>query len=211
MTTPPTTKRPPLIWIGLAGVVLVALVVAVIASRGGSDDEATTDGLQQIQAVTVSGTALPTLPESGADPALGTVAPTLTGKSFDGSAVDITPGGTGKLVLFVAHWCPHCQREVPLLVDHLKGTDLPDGVELLTVSTSVNEASPNFPPSSWLDDEGWKYPVLADDADGSAAKAYGLPGFPYIVALDTHGKVVGRLSGEFPTETFDALAKAAAG
>jgi thiol-disulfide isomerase/thioredoxin len=203
----PATKRPPWLWIGLGAVVVVALVVAVIASRGGSDEA--TD-VPQTQPVTVTGNPLPALPDSGTDPAVGTVAPTLAGKSFDGSAVDIAPDGTGKLVLFVAHWCPHCQREVPLLVDHLKTTKLPAGVELVTVATATTDTRPNYPPSTWLDKEGWTAPVLADDADGTAAQAYGLPGFPYLVALDKDGKVVGRITGEFPVETFDQLAQAAA-
>jgi thiol-disulfide isomerase/thioredoxin len=200
-------SRPPWLWIGIGAIVVVALVVAVLASRGGSDEAAT--DLPQTQPVTASGNPLPTLADSGTDAAVGTVAPTLHGKSFDGSAVDVAPG-TAKLVLFVAHWCPHCQREVPLLVDHLKRTKLPAGVELVTVATSTSKDAPNYPPSTWLDDEGWTAPVLADDGDGTAAQAYGLPGFPYLVALDADGKVVGRVTGEFSTDTFDQLAREAA-
>jgi thiol-disulfide isomerase/thioredoxin len=204
------TKRPPLLWIGLAAIVGVALVVAVVASRGGPSAERSAAGLQETRPVTVSGSALPPLPGSGTDPAAGLVAPTLTGSSFDGTPVAIAPDGKGKLVLFVAHWCPHCQREVPLLVDYLKTHGLPAGVELWTVATSTTDTRPNYPPSSWLQDVGWKAPVLADTADGTAATAYGLPGFPYLVALDKDGKVLARLSGEFPTATFASLAKAAA-
>ena len=202
-------SSPPWLWIGVGAVVVVALVIAVLASAGGSSDDGTDD--PQTQAVTITGSALPTLPDSGTDPGVGVAAPTLAGKSFDGSAVDVAPGdGTGKLVLFVAHWCPHCQREVPLLVDHLKSTTLPAGVELVTVATSTDPDSPNYPPQSWLDDEGWKAPVLADSGEDEAAKAYGLPGFPYLVAVGKDGKVVGRVTGEFSVATFDQLARAAA-
>ena len=208
----PATKRPPWLWIGLGAVVVVALVVAVVASRGGSDDGAdVTSGIEQTRPVTVTGDALPALPDSGTDPAVGTVAPTLKGATFDGTSMEIAPDGKGKLVLFVAHWCPHCQREVPLLVDHLKDTKLVSGVELVTVATATSHTRPNYPPSTWLEQEGWTAPVLADSADGTAAQAYGLPGFPYLVALDKDGKVVGRISGEFPVATFDQLARAAAG
>ena len=207
---PAPTSSPPWLWIGVGAVVVVALVIAVIASTGGSGDGGTDN--PQLQAVTVTGSPLPDLPESGTYPGVGQVAPTLAGKSFDGSAVDVKPGdGTGKLVLFVAHWCPHCQREVPLLVDHLKSTKLPSGVELVTVATATNANQPNYPPESWLDDEGWTAPVLADDADQTAAKAYGLSAFPYLVAIDGSGKVVARLTGEFPVTTFDQLARQAAG
>ena len=168
-------------------------------------------GVEETRAVTVAGDALPAMPESGGDPAVGTAAPDLLGKSFGGSPVTIGRDGKPKLVLFVAHWCPHCQREVPLLVSWLKDHSLPDGVELLTVSTATSADRPNYPPSTWLEDEGWTAPVLADSADAAAATAFGLPGFPYLVGIDAQGKVVGRLSGEFTADTFVALATRAAG
>ena len=32
--------------------------------------------------------------------------------SFDGTPVEIAPDGKAKLVVFLAHWCPHCRAEV---------------------------------------------------------------------------------------------------
>jgi peroxiredoxin len=206
-----TKKQPPWLWIGVGAVVVVALVIAVVASTGGSDEG--TD-LPQTQAVTVTGNPLATFPDdpSAGDPAVGQTAPTLAGRSFDGTTVDVKPGdGTARLVLFVAHWCPHCQREVPLLVDHLRDAKLPAGVELVTVATATDEARPNYPPQTWLEDEGWTAPVLADSDEDAAANAYGLTGFPYLVAVDGSGKVVARVAGEFTTATFDQLAQEAAG
>jgi len=46
---------------------------------------------------------------------------------------------------------------------------------------------------------------MADSASGTAANAYGLPGFPYFVALDSSGKVIGRSSGEITTNQFAKL------
>lgn len=204
------SKRPPWLWIGLAGVVLVALIAAVVASSGGSTAKAA-PGVEETRPVTVTGNPLPALPDSGTDPAIGQVAPTLTGATFDGTPLTIGNDGKAKLVLFVAHWCPHCQREVPLLVTYLKSHTLPAGVELLTVATATNASQPNYPPSTWLQKAGWTAPVLADSADGTAATAYGLPGFPYLVGLDASGKVVGRITGEFTTDTFASLAQAVAG
>ena len=58
--------------------------------------------------------------ERSPDPAIGKTVPTLTGKSvYDGGAVTIGPdtgGGKPQVIVFVAHWCPHCQAEVPRLV-----------------------------------------------------------------------------------------------
>jgi hypothetical protein len=100
---------------------------------------------------------------------------------------------------------------VPFLVDHLAGSPMPDDVELVTVSTAVDEKAPNYPPQDWLETEGWTAPVLADDEDRSAANAYGLTAFPYFVAVDAGGRVVARTSGELTGEQFDALVAAARG
>ena len=199
-------KQPPWLWIGVAAVVLVLLVAAIVSSGGSGKSKKTAAGVEQTRPVTVTGTPLPTLPASGDDPAVGKEIPEAKGQSFDGSPVDIRNDGRPKLVLFVAHWCPHCQREVPLLSKYLKSHPLPKGLDLYTVSTAVNQPRGNYPPSAWLQREGWTAPVLADSDDGKAANAFGLPGFPYFVAVDASGKVVARTSGEISTDDFADLA-----
>jgi thiol-disulfide isomerase/thioredoxin len=218
MSTTTRTRRPAAkparrgignVWIPAAVVVAVALIVAVVATRktGPADDTA---GLEQTRPVTVSGAPLPEY-APGADPAVGTPAPELRGASFDGTPVNVTRDGRGKVLLFAAHWCPHCQREVPAVVEHLRDRPLPDGVDLVAVVTSTVSSRPNYPPSSWLRRVGWTAPVLVDDASGAAATAYGLNGFPYFVAVGRDGKVVARASGEIGADGFDRLARLAAG
>jgi len=200
-------KGPPWLWLGVAGIVVVLLAVVLIFS-GGSDKKknSTAAGVEQTRPVTVTGTALPELPQSGDDPAVGKEIPEAKGASFDGTPVDIRNDGRPKLILFVAHWCPHCQREIPLLAGYLKSHPLPAGVDLYTVSTAVNQPRGNYPPSAWLAEKGWKAPVLADSDDGKAATAFGLNAFPYFVAVDGSGKVVARTTGEITTDQFAALA-----
>ena len=86
----------------------------------------------------ITGDALPFLPEGGNDPALGTIAPEVTGADFAENEVSIAHGDTAKVILFLAHWCPHCQREVPIVQDWLESAPLPDSVELISVSTSIS-------------------------------------------------------------------------
>jgi thiol-disulfide isomerase/thioredoxin len=192
----------------IAVAVLLGLV-AVLASRGGSDDGAA-EGLEQTQPVEVTGEPLPVL-APGEDPALGRAAPLLDGRSFDGTPVELG-GDTGAQVLFfVAHWCPHCQREVPVMAEWLEEEGRPDGVDLAVVATATTPSRPNHPPSSWLEEEGIDLPVLADDAEGSAAAAYGLSGFPFFVAVDEQGEVVARTSGEIGVEGFERLVDEARG
>jgi cytochrome c biogenesis protein CcmG, thiol:disulfide interchange protein DsbE len=205
-------KQPPWLWIGVAAVVVVLLGAAVLFGGGGSGKKSPTvaAGVEQTRPVTVIGTTLPKLGE-GSDPAVGQEIPEVKGQSFDGSPIDIRNDGRAKLVLFVAHWCPHCQREVPLLTTYLRSHPLPSGVDLYTVATATSASSPNYPPSAWLAKVGWKAPVMADSADTKAADAFGLPAFPFFVAVDGAGKVVARTTGEISTDDFAALAAKALG
>jgi cytochrome c biogenesis protein CcmG/thiol:disulfide interchange protein DsbE len=204
-------KQPPWLWIGVAGLVLVLAVAAIVSSGGSDDKKKSAEGVGETRPVTVSGTALPQLPDSGADPALGQEIPSVQGQAFDGSPVAIRNDGRPKLVLFVAHWCPHCQKEVPLLAKHLKSDGLPKGVDLYTVATATVANRDNYPPSAWLEKEGWTAPTLADTEDGKAADAFGLSSFPYFVAVDGTGKVVARTVGEISTDEFTELALKALG
>jgi cytochrome c biogenesis protein CcmG, thiol:disulfide interchange protein DsbE len=113
----------------------------------------------------------------------------------------------------VAHWCPHCQREVPLIQKWIADGNLPKGVEVYTVSTAVSDQRPNYPPSKWLSSVGWQPKVMLDDSSQTAAQAYGLASYPYFVMTDGAGKVVTRGTGEVPIDQFgakvDDLAKSA--
>jgi thiol-disulfide isomerase/thioredoxin len=202
-------KQPPWLWIGVAGLVAVLLVAAIVSSGGSGEKEPSAEGLEEIRPVTVTGTALTEFEPGGADPAVGQTIPEVKGQSFDGSPVTIGNDGRSKLIVFVAHWCPHCQKEIPLLADWLKSNSLPGGVDLYTVSTGVTDKRPNYPPSKWLKKEGWTAKTLADSDEQQAADAFGLSAFPYFVVVDGSGKVVARTSGEITTGQFAELAQSA--
>ena len=204
-------RRPPQgqpwLWIALGVVAAVAAAVAVLASDG--DDGATTPaGVEETRSVEVTGTPLSAF-EGGADLSLGQAIPEVQGASFDGTPVRIAGEGQPMVIAFLAHWCPHCQREVPLLTGYLETNPLPDAVEVITVSTSTSPDRPNYPPSAWLAREGWPGPVLADSADGAAAQAFGLTSFPYFVAVNAAGEVVARTSGEISSSQFAELVELA--
>jgi thiol-disulfide isomerase/thioredoxin len=197
------------IWFALAGFIALAAVLAVIMS-GGSDDPPSAEGTEETRPVAVSGTALPAAGDA-ADAAVGLTIPLVEGASFDGTPVTISPDGGPTVLVFAAHWCPHCQVEIPLLRDHLAANPLPAGVSLVTVSTSTSADQPNYPPSVWLQDEGWTQTVLADSEEGAAAAAFGVDAFPYFVAVDGGGTVVARTSGELSADQFDQLVQLALG
>ena len=109
------------------------------------------------------------------------------------------------VVIFVAHWCPHCQEEIPLIQEWIDSGELPEDVEVYLVCTGVKADQNNYPPSEWLAEEGWSEQVLLDNPDQAAGNAWGLTGYPYIVFVDADGKVVQRASGELPIDQFGAF------
>jgi len=214
-----TTSRSstPLVVGAVVAVVAVIALVAVLIGGGGDDATAPTvpagSGPSGADAalslgVVVDGAPLPQ-GEGSSDPAIGDAAPALSGFDYAGQAVAIAPGTDGPMmVVFLAHWCPHCNAEVPVLLDWEASGDIPGDLQVVGVSTAVSAERPNFPPGQWLADKGWDWPVIADDVEQTAARAYGVTGYPFITFLDADGNVVARTSGEVPVETLQALADA---
>jgi len=153
--------------------------------------------------VTVGGTPLPLLVDGVTDPAAGMPAPEIQGFDFDGNPVGVINDGSSKAILFLAHWCPHCQEEVPRVQGWLDGGGGVGDVEIVSVATSINADLPNFPPDEWLEREGWEPPVIVDVED-RIFNAYGGSGFPFWVFVDGGGRVVRRSAGELDIEILEA-------
>ena len=136
------------------------------------------------------------------DPAVGEPAPVIVGLDFEGNPVRIDAATDGPtMVVFVAHWCPHCNAEIPVLNELRDDGLIPDGLNVVAVSTAPRADSTNFPPGDWLVDMDWQWPAIADGVDidtGTflAAEAYGVSGFPFITLVDGDGNVAARWSGE---------------
>lgn len=192
-------RKLPLIPI-LAGLAVIVLIVTIFLTLGETGDAA-----EEYGSPTVTGETLPLLPDTSEDPAIGMGAPEISGADFEGTPVDVTHDGTRKVLLMVAHWCPVCQDEVPAIQSWLDDNELPAGVELYSVATSINSARANYPPSAWLEREGWEAPVIVDDEEQTIGRAYGLTAFPYWVFLDAEGNVVGRITGAIGGDAFGAL------
>ena len=186
----------------MVAMLVVAVVVVVLVTRGGRDS-ATVGVLHQTQAVSVTGTPLPALPNGGVDPAVGATAPTASGKGFDGTDGVVPAPATPTMIIFAAHWCPHCQREIPLIVDWL-ASGAARGADVVLVATGTNADAPNYPPSAWLADVGWPGRVIADDDQGTLAHAYGLESFPLIIFVQADGTVARRIAGEQERAALDA-------
>ena len=188
------------VWLigGIAALIAVAAIIAV-ASQSGSDEVVT--GVEEFGQVEVVGDSLPEFSGTPTDPAIGMMAPVLTGQGFTGNKIVTSPGAP-TLLVFLAHWCGFCQREVPLLVKWNSAGEVPSGLDVIGITTSSDPASPNFPPSEWLAREKFPalWPVMTDSGEKTAATAMGVSGFPFFVLLDADGKVALRISGEIETD-----------
>ena len=171
-------------------------------------------GIPEVDMVTLVGEPLPAVVPGEDDPAVGTLAPEITATSLaSGGSITLGPG-RARVIGFFAHWCPHCQDELPEITEWLAATPLPPNTEFIAVSTAVDEGNGNYPPSAWFNDVGFSSPVVVDDASATLLNGMGFGGFPAFVAIDASGVVVARAGGNIGTEglasLFDNFASAAA-
>jgi thiol-disulfide isomerase/thioredoxin len=198
----------------IAAIVVAAVVAAVVVATGGDDDDgndvsATAEAFDTATAE-VEGAGLPAFAPAGADPAIGMEAPTATGVTPDGATVTMPTEGRPTMMVFLAHWCPHCQKEIVEAQEWIEEGNVPDEVDVVGVSTAIDPTRPNHPPSAWFEKEGWTSPTIGD-ASLVVGEAYGLTEFPYWVTVDADGRVVDRRVGEQTDAGFAEMAALAQG
>jgi thiol-disulfide isomerase/thioredoxin len=184
----------------VGGLVVLALILAVMLGN--------TEIGAEYGDPTIEGSSLNVMPPNVTvdESANGSPIPDVDGQNFAGDEVVIDRAdGNAKAIVFLAHWCPHCQAEVPRVQAWLDGGGGVDGVEMYAVATSMNSAQGNYPPSDWLDREGWTAPVIRDDKDNSVLRAYGSGGFPYWVFVNADGTVALRTSGELQIAQLESI------
>ena len=183
---------------------------ASASSEGGSDGGA--QGLQENGPITVEGAPLAPYDGAPVDLAVGETAPVVAGESFDGTPITIGgPTENPTLVVFLAHWCPHCNDEIPELLALDAAGDLPENLDVIGVSTAVDPAAENYPPSEWIVEKDWSWPAMADDENSTAIKTYGGTSFPFTVVLDAEGNVLARRAGSATAAETEAFLAAALG
>ena len=174
---------------------LPSAVASALPSGSGATSASEVAGTEPV----VTGAPLAAFTDSSSDTSVGQVIPAVT--SPTGS---IALDGRPKVLVFLAHWCSHCQNEVPIVQAWLDQGGLPADVDLISVSTSIDAALPNYPPDAWLAREGWTPPVIVDPRN-EVANAFGLSAFPYFVFVNGDGTLQGRLTGELPIGDIETI------
>ncbi len=181
------------------GVIAAVLIAAVLFSP--SDPIGSEFGEPEVEG------ALAPMPPSTVEDLSVTGQPlvTVVGEDFDGNEVRIENDGRAKAIVFLAHWCPHCQAEVPRVQQWLDSGGGVEGVEIISVATSMNSGRGNFPASDWLEREGWTAPIIRDDDASLVYASYGAGGFPFWVFVNSDGTIARRTSGETSIADLEAI------
>jgi len=183
----------------LVGVAVLGFVVVVAVTS--ANEQLGVPSLDDIAGpVTVAGEDLIPLPQEGADPLTGqgVVSPIATALDLDGNEVVIGAPGQAQVLVFLAHWCPVCQQEVPVLVELIRAGGVPDDVELVAVLTGLDPSRPNWPPDVWLDREGFVGTIARDAQGDRLMRAFGLRAYPAWAVIDSEGRIVTRRTGLLP-------------
>jgi|GEM_PF-2171976 len=139
---------------------------------------------------------LPLFEQGQPDAALGVRLGDVSGLEYY-TNTDLTfdpADGTPRAWLIWAHWCPHCQRELPAVTDWYteNAGDYPD-VELVSITSSIDPDRGN-PLEPYLDELQTPFPILVD-SDSSLAQQFGVNAFPFWVFTAGDGTTVLRVAG----------------
>ena len=196
----------------IVAVILFAAGYAVVSggSTSPTDGPASTAvGAGEYQDSEIVGDPLPAQPDSGTDPAIGMKVPEIRARNFDGGPVSLRIASIKRptMVVFLAHWCPHCNREIPRILELDSQGGIPASLRVVGVATGSRNDQANWPPSTWLQDMKWKWEAAADSLDGKIFSAYGGVSFPTMVLVGPDGTVKDRFSGEMEVADLGARIK----
>ena len=183
----------------------IVLVVGLAVAIGVSLVDEPLDGNLPEGETTISGDALPEYAgENDINISAGLQAPLFSGPDQNSEIISLEKNGKSKILLFLAHWCPHCQAEVPIVQEYIDTFGLPADVEVIGILTSIDRSRDNYPPHDWLVKEGWSETQIYD-LDREIGTVYGLNAFPYWVTLDKDLKVVNRVTGKLTPDQITVL------
>ncbi|MBL07096.1 MAG: hypothetical protein CL773_04505 [Chloroflexi bacterium] len=146
------------------------------------------------------------VPNSGIDSASGKNSPIIKLKVPGDNLFVNYPENSPTILLFVAHWCPYCQEEIPEVVKWIEEDQIiQKGVNVVLIATSTDSGKSNYPPDEWLFNEKWQYPVIYDDANNQIADYFGVSYFPSWVFTENDGLIAFTHAGKITKEELSNL------
>jgi len=170
------------VMLGLAG--FTALVIVVIAALA-------------VFSATGGGSTGNFTPNNEGLIPVGEKAPGFTAETVGGGSVSVGDGAAGATMLvFFATWCPHCQREAPVMSELESQYD-----DLQLVMVGIDAQDNPDKVRQFAEEYDIESPAVYEPLLGSE---YGVSGYPTVYVLDENNKVVGAHSGEAPREVYEA-------
>ena len=182
--------------------IIFALLLFFIISCSGSS--------YNFSEVTIKGGTLPQYNRNIEDAAVGAFAPVPTGSDLYGNPITISTRigleeKKSSIIVFLAHWCSHCQREVPMIQKFIDSNGFPQNINIFSVATHIDKTRNNYPPDEWLEREKYTVPTIFDDEENKIAESFGLSAFPYWVFLNPDGTVYMRHAGSLSEDQFNQV------
>ncbi len=176
-----------LILTGTTALIIAAIAIfAVVNASGGGNDTA--------ESFTPNDEGL--IPSGDKVPAF--TAETATGEEVSLADKD---GKKATMLVFFATWCPHCQKEAPIISD-LEG----QYEDLRVVMVGIDGEDDPRKVQAFADEYEIESPAVYEPELGAS---YGVSGYPTVYVLDEEDRVVGATAGEAPRAVFEGWIQSA--
>jgi thiol-disulfide isomerase/thioredoxin len=127
---------------------------------------------------------------------VGEKVPPFTASTVDGGSVSV--GGQNDqatMLVFFATWCPHCQKEAPV-ISELEGQY--DGLKVVMIGIDGRDDPGKV--GNFVEEYDIESPAVYEPSLG---QKYGVSGYPTVYVLDGSGEVVGAHTGEAPRDVYE--------
>ncbi len=128
---------------------------------------------------------------------VGSTAPDFSTNTLDGKKMSLADKGGKKatMLVFFATWCPHCQKEAPVISDfQSQYKDL--RIMMIGIDGQDNASKVR----DFVNKYGIDSPATYDPPLGTT---YQVSGYPTVYVLDGDNKVVAANAGEAPRDVFE--------
>jgi peroxiredoxin len=193
-SAPPEPGRPRRTPLIAVAVVIVVVVAAITVFAVSSSDDSGPSSSPSPSSAGGRADRLNTFVETSGSAEIGQPAPDFRLRTLDGRTVSLSSlRGRPVIVNFWASWCNPCRREFPLLEQTIKRYKAD---KLTVVGISFQDIDADARRFAKQEHATWP---LAVDANGAAAKVYGVRSVPTSYFIDPDGKIGDRIFGELPT------------